>query len=164
MAQRQRLIDSPPAQVWDLLADAHSYAQWVVGTQDILGADDRWPEVGAELRFRVGIGPVTLEDTCVVRICESGRRLELEAKAAPFGTARIAFTLIPWGRHTLLLLDEHPLRGLGARLENPLTELALHLRNRRLLGNLDRAATRDHAGRDSAGRRDSAASGLAGRR
>ncbi|WP_030461970.1 SRPBCC family protein, partial [Kitasatospora sp. NRRL B-11411] len=140
MAQRQRLIDSPPEQVWDVLSNPRSYAQWVVGTQDVLDADDHWPEVGARLRFLVGLGPAALEDTCVVRICEPGRRLELEAAAAPFGTARIAFSLIPWDRHTLLILDEHPLRGLGARLENPLTEFVLHLRNRRLLTNLARNA------------------------
>ncbi|MGW4808953.1 SRPBCC family protein [Kitasatospora sp. NPDC004272] len=142
MAQRQRLIDCPAAQVWNVLANARSYAQWVVGTQDVLDADEQWPEVGARLRFRVGLGPATLEDTCVVRICEPGRRLELEAAADPLGTARIAFSLVPWGDDTLLLLDEHPLRGIGARLENPLTELLLHLRNRRLLANLARNATR----------------------
>ncbi|MFB7949096.1 SRPBCC domain-containing protein [Kitasatospora phosalacinea] len=146
MAQRQRLIGCPPEQVWDVLANARSYAQWVVGTQDVLDADEHWPEVGARLRFRVGLGPAALEDTCVVRICEPGRRLELEAAAAPLGTARIAFSLVPWGGHTLLLLDEHPLRGLGARLESPLTELVLHLRNRRLLTNLARNAARPSPG------------------
>ncbi|WP_106970466.1 SRPBCC family protein [Kitasatospora phosalacinea] len=146
MAQRQRLVQATPEQVWGLLANARSYAQWVVGTQDVLDADDHWPEVGARLKFRVGVGPATLEDTCVVRICEPGRRLELEAAADPFGTARIAFSLTPWGDHTLLILDEHPLRGLGARLENPLTEFVLHLRNRRLLSNLARsAADRSHS-------------------
>ncbi|MFC8723065.1 SRPBCC domain-containing protein [Kitasatospora sp. NPDC057198] len=141
MAQRQRLITSPPERVWDVLANARSYARWVVGTQDVLDADEHWPAVGARLRFRVGLGPAALEDTCVVRICEPVRRLELEAAADPLGTARIAFSLVPWGEDTLLLLDEHPLRGLGARLENPLTELLLHLRNRRLLGNLARRAS-----------------------
>ncbi|RKE17352.1 SRPBCC family protein [Streptomyces sp. TLI_171] len=139
MAQRQRLIEAAPEQVWDVLANARSYAQWVVGTQDVLDSDDDWPAVGARLGFRVGVGPATFEDTCVVRICEPLHRLELEAAAKPLGTARIAFGLIPWAEHTLVLLDEHPLRGLGARLENPLTELALHLRNRQLLGNLARA-------------------------
>jgi uncharacterized protein YndB with AHSA1/START domain len=142
MAQRQQLIECPPSQVWDILADGHSYAQWVVGTREILHTDGRWPEVGALLRFRAGLGPWTFEDTCEVRICEDQRRLELEAEAKPFGTARIAFTLIPWARHTLVILDEHPLRGLGARLQGPPTEIALHLRNRQLLANLARTATR----------------------
>ncbi|SEK46818.1 SRPBCC family protein [Streptacidiphilus jiangxiensis] len=142
MAQRQRLIEYPPSQVWDTLADGESYAQWVVGTKEILHADSRWPAVGAQLRFRAGLGPWTFEDTCEVRICESARRLELEASAKPFGTVRIAFTLIPWARNTLVILDEHPLRGLGARLQGPPTEFALHLRNRQLLDNLARTAAR----------------------
>ncbi len=143
MAQRQQLIECPPARVWDVLADGGTYAQWVVGTKEILHADNDWPAVGAGLRFRVGLGPLTFEDTCVVRICEPGSRLELEAKAEPFGTARIAFTLLPWADHTLVILDEHPLRGLGARIQGPPTELVLHLRNRHMLANLARTATKE---------------------
>ncbi|MEV4614951.1 SRPBCC family protein [Kitasatospora sp. NPDC049258] len=140
MAQRQQLVERPPQDVWDVLADGRRYAQWVVGTQEILDADAHWPQVGARLVFRAGIGPFNFRDSCVVRICEPGRRLELEAKADPFGTARIAITLIPWAEHTLVILDEHPLRGPGARLEGPASELVLHLRNRRMLANLARAA------------------------
>ncbi|MHA6757359.1 SRPBCC family protein [Streptacidiphilus sp. PAMC 29251] len=144
MAKRQQLIKCPPEQVWKILADGTSYAQWVVGTQDILHVDPAWPAVGARLRFRVGLGPVNFEDSCVVRICEPGRRLELEAKADPFGTARIAIELIPWAEHTLVILDEHPLLGPGARLQGPPSELLLHLRNRRMLGNLARTALEQH--------------------
>ena len=140
MAKRQQLIKCPPDQVWKILADGTSYAQWVVGTQHILHVDPAWPAVGAHLRFRVGIGPIHFQDSCVVRISEPGRRLELEAKAEPFGTARIAVELIPWGQHTLVILDEHPLLGPGARLQGPPSELLLHLRNRRMLGNLARTA------------------------
>jgi hypothetical protein len=140
VAKRQQLITCPPDQVWKILADGTSYAQWVVGTQHILHVDATWPAVGAHLRFRVGLGPLNFEDSCVVRICEPERRLELEARAEPFGTARIAIELIPWAQHTLVLLDEHPLLGPGARLQGPPSELLLHLRNRRMLGNLARTA------------------------
>jgi uncharacterized protein YndB with AHSA1/START domain len=145
VARRQQLVKCPPDQVWQTLADGESYARWVVGTQDILHVNPAWPAVGAVLRFRVGIGPLHFEDSCVVRICEPESRLELEAKAEPFGTARIAFSLLPWGEHTLVILDEHPLLGPGARLQGPMTELALHLRNRRMLGNLARLAVADYA-------------------
>ncbi|MEY9930515.1 hypothetical protein ABH926_005162 [Catenulispora sp. GP43] len=72
------------------------------------------------------------------------RRLELEAMAKPFGTARIAFTLIPWSDNTLVILDEHPLLGPGARLQGPLSECFLHVRNRRLLTNLARVTVTNH--------------------
>lgn len=144
MAQRQQLVQCPPHQVWNVLADGRSYAEWVVGTQEILDVDATWPDVGAALRFRVGLGPAHFTDSCVVRICEPGRRLELEAKAQLLGTARIAFTLIPWAEQTLVIMDEHPLLGPGARLEGPPSELLLHLRNRRLLGNLARIAVQEY--------------------
>lgn len=144
MAQRQQLVRCPPHQVWKILADGHSYAEWVVGTQEILDVDAAWPGVGAALRFRVGLGPAHFTDTCVVRICEPGQRLELEAKAQLFGTARIAFTLIPWAGNTVVILDEHPLLGPGARVQGPPSELILHLRNRRMLGNLARIAVQEH--------------------
>jgi uncharacterized protein YndB with AHSA1/START domain len=143
MARRQQLVKCPPQRVWRILANGESYAQWVVGTQQILHADAAWPAVDAELRFQVGVGPIHFEDSCVVRICEPQRRLELEAMAKPFGTARIAFTLIPWSDNTLVILDEHPLLGAGARLQGPLSECLLHVRNRRLLANLARVAVAD---------------------
>ncbi|MFJ4218646.1 SRPBCC family protein, partial [Streptomyces hydrogenans] len=108
MSRNRRLILSPPSRVWGLLADGLRYGEWVSGTQQVITADPGWPEVGSRLRVRVGVGPLSLEDTCVVRICEPGRRLELEAKADPFGAARIAMNLIPWGAHTLVLLEWHP--------------------------------------------------------
>lgn len=136
MAERHQLVKCPPERVWEILADGDSYARWVVGTQEILSVDTRWPAVDAELRFQAGLGPLRIQDTCIVRICEPRHRLELEAMARPFGTARIAFRLIPWSENTLVILDEHPLIGPGARLQGPVSEFLLHLRNRRLLDNL----------------------------
>ena len=43
-----------------------------------------------------------------------------------------------------MILDEHPLLGPGARLQGPPSELLLHLRNRRMLGNLARTAVEQH--------------------
>jgi uncharacterized protein YndB with AHSA1/START domain len=140
MAQRRQLVKCPPDQLWQVLAGGESYARWVVGTQDILHVNPAWPAVGAVLRFRVDVGPVHFAGSCVVRICEPETHLELETTAEPFGTARIAFTLLPWGTNTLVLLAEHPLLGPGARLQGPVTELMLHLSSRRMLGNLARLA------------------------
>ncbi|MFG3132508.1 SRPBCC family protein [Streptomyces tendae] len=111
MARNRRLILSSPSEVWSLLSDGHRYGEWVTGTQRVLAADPHWPQVGARLRVRVGVGPLVLDDTCVVRVCEPERRLELEAKADPFGAARIAMKLMPWGEATLFVLDWHALRA-----------------------------------------------------
>jgi len=143
MAERHQLVKCSPDQVWRILASGDSYARWVVGTQRILSVDAAWPAVGAELCFQAGVGPLRITDSCVVRISEAEHRLELEAKADPFGTARIAFTLSPWSSHTLVTLDEHALLGPGARLQGAVSERLLHMRNRRLLDNLARVAVTD---------------------
>ncbi|MFF9340613.1 SRPBCC family protein [Streptomyces sp. NPDC014773] len=143
MSRNRRLILSPPSRVWSLLADGLRYGEWVSGTQRVIAADPQWPEVGARLRVRVGIGPLALDDTCVVRICEPQRRLELEAKADPFGAARIAMHLVPWGEHTLFLLEWHPLRGPGTRMHGLPVDYLVSIRNGMMLTKLARIAVRE---------------------
>ncbi|MFB7356220.1 SRPBCC family protein [Streptomyces gardneri] len=148
MARNRRLVLSSPSEVWSLLADGHRYGEWVTGTQQVLDADLHWPDVGARLRVRVGLGPLTLDDICVVRICEPRRRLELEAKADPFGAARIAMNLIPWGENTLFVLDWHALRGPGTRMHGLPMDYAVRIRNGMMLTKLARIAVREHGGGD----------------
>ncbi|MFI7243571.1 SRPBCC family protein [Streptomyces qinglanensis] len=144
MSRNRRLIMSPPPEVWSLLSDGHRYGEWVTGTQRVLDTDPHWPRAGARLRVRVGIGALTLDDTCVVRICEPERRLELEARAEPFGAARIAIELIPWGEHTLVVLEWHPLRGPGTRMHGLPVDYVVAVRNGMMLTKLARIAAREH--------------------
>lgn len=146
VARNLRLILSPPTRVWGLLSDGHRYGEWVSGTQQVIAADPHWPEVSARLRVRVGVGPLVLDDTCVVRICEPRRRLELEAKADPFGAVRIAMNLIPWGENTLFVLDWHPLRGPGTRMHGLPVDYIVSIRNGMMLTKLARIAVREHRG------------------
>lgn len=143
MARSRRLILSAPGDVWALLADGRRYGEWVTGTRAVLAVDPRWPQVGARLRVRVGAGPLTLDDSCVVRICEPGRRLELEARADPFGAARIAMRLLPWGEHTLFTLDWHPLRGPGTRMHGLPVDYLVAVRNGMMLTKFARIAVRE---------------------
>jgi uncharacterized protein YndB with AHSA1/START domain len=138
MAVRHTYIAAPPEDVWAALADGDRYADWVVGTRRIRHADPDWPRVGACIEFTVGWGPVRLDDRTVVRVSVPPERLELEIKAGLFGTVRVTFALTPWGDGTVLVVDEHPLAGLGAGLHGPPGEMLLHLRNRLLLRNLKR--------------------------
>jgi ribosome-associated toxin RatA of RatAB toxin-antitoxin module len=144
VARNRRLILSSPSEVWSLLSDGRRYGEWVTGTQQVLDADPNWPQVGARLRVRVGFGALTLDDTCVVRICEPQRRLELEAKADPFGAARIAMRLIPWGENTLFVLDWHALRGPGIRMHGLPVDYLVAIRNGMMLTKLARIAVREH--------------------
>lgn len=144
MSRNRRLILASPAEVWRLLSDGHRYGEWVTGTQEVLVADPHWPAVGARLRVRVGVGRLVLDDTVVVRISEPESRLQLEAKAGPFGAARIAMHLIPWGAHTLFILDWHPLRGPGIRMHGLPVDYVVAIRNGMMLTKLARIAVSEH--------------------
>ncbi|MFD9421979.1 MULTISPECIES: SRPBCC family protein [unclassified Streptomyces] len=143
MAVRHRLIRKPPADVWEVLSDVEQYGHWVVGTSRSEQDEGQWPELGAALRYEIKIGPIILHNRTVVRRSEPTRVLELEADSGPLGTARIAMELRPWGEHTLVILDEHPLRGAGGALHNGLIDVAQQVRNRAMLGRLARLCEGD---------------------
>lgn len=136
MAVRHHLIRVGPGAVWDVLAEGHRYAEWVVGTSESHPVRGQWPRTGAAIRYQVRLGPVRLDNETVVRYCEEGTRLELEAAAGALGTARIAIELRPWGEHCLVIVDEHPLRGAGGRMHNVGFEALIQLRHRAMLSRL----------------------------
>ncbi|MFB7172068.1 SRPBCC family protein [Streptomyces sp. NPDC056254] len=148
MAVRHRLIHAAPDQVWSVLADASRYADWVVGTSDSRPADGLWPALGSSLEYTVRLGPWTASGTTVVRRVRAPEALELEVHSGPLGTARVAIEIRSWGEEALVIIDEHPLRGLGAALHNAALEALLQLRHRQMLATLaqvveEQAATGD---------------------
>ncbi|MFH8447891.1 SRPBCC family protein [Streptomyces fungicidicus] len=136
MAVRHRLIGTSPRSVWAVLADGTRYAEWVVGTASSRPVRGHWPELGSAIGFEVRLGPVSLSNETVVRRCEPGEALELEAKAGPLGTARIAIELRPWGDQCLVFVDEHPLRGAGGTVHNVAVEALIQIRHRTMLARL----------------------------
>ena len=130
------LVPRSPEQVWSVLADGWSYADWVVGTQEIHAVDPEWPGEGAEIHYSVGLGPLRPEDTTTVRIHQPHHQLQLEARAGRMGSARISIEVLPWAEHTVVVIDEHPLTGPGERWHNIALEGLLRLRNKRMLRNL----------------------------
>ncbi len=152
MAVLNVLVDRPSRQVWDVLSDGTSYAEWVVGTQHIDDVDADWPALGTMIHYSFGIGPWTMNDVTTVRLVDPGKRLELEVQAGPVGTARVAIELIPWGEdRTVVILDEHPLSGLGARWHSIIVEGLLRLRNERMLRSLADLVRRRNPGAEPAG-------------
>ncbi|PWS50091.1 polyketide cyclase [Streptomyces sp. FT05W] len=149
MAVRHRLIRRAPEDVWRVLSDAERYGDWVVGTSRAEPDEGRWPDVGAALRYEIRLGPLTLHNRTVVRRSEPASVLELEADSGPLGTARIAMELRPWGGNTLLIFDEHPLRGAGGALHNGLLEVAQQVRHRAMLGRLAHVCEDADAGTDT---------------
>ncbi|WP_030691018.1 SRPBCC family protein [Streptomyces globisporus] len=138
MAQWNRVLEATPEEVWAVLSDGRRYARWVVGTHDSWERDDHWPAVDAELGYALKLGPWTYHGRTISRRCEPIRRLELEA-ATHLGSARISFLVEPWGSRTLVLVDEHPLRGPAARWHNSAADLVLRWRHRQLLARLEKA-------------------------
>ncbi|WP_333741811.1 SRPBCC family protein [Streptomyces sp. IBSBF 2806] len=138
MAVRHRLIKVSPQTVWAVLSDGGRYADWVVGTSSSEPVRGQWPQVGAAIGYEVRFGPLRLTNETVVRHCEEGSELELEAHAGVLGTARIAIELRPWGEHCLVIVDEHPLQGAGGRFHNAGAEALIQLRHRAMLARLAR--------------------------
>ncbi|WP_405652238.1 SRPBCC family protein [Streptomyces sp. RK9] len=138
MAVRHQLIRRPPQALWAVLSDESRFHEWVVGTHSSHPGEGDWPTTGSTLNYTVRLGPKEFEGFTVVRRHEPPRALELEAHSGPLGTARIAFDIRPWGEHTLVILDEHPLRGMGGALHNSALDALLQLRHRRMLGQLAR--------------------------
>jgi hypothetical protein len=136
MAVRNALVRADPSAVWAVLADGHSYDQWVVGTQAVRSVDPGWPQEGTSLHYTVGLGRFRLKDRTTVRLVEPGKCLELEALVRPVGSVRISIQILRWGEDSVVVVDEHPLRGPSWALENPITELAMTLRNRAMLHRL----------------------------
>ncbi|MEU3724930.1 SRPBCC family protein [Streptomyces sp. NPDC031705] len=139
MAVQHRLVRCRPARVWEVLGEGSGYDRWVVGTHDAREEDGSWPREGAALRYRLKLGPVSYDGRTVVRVHQPPDRLELEAIAAGGrASARIAFDIRPWGEDTLVILDEHPLRGRGWNFHHAAIDAVAQVRNRLMLSRLAR--------------------------
>jgi hypothetical protein len=125
-----------------VLRDGFSYADWVVGTSAIRAVDEGFPAEGTALHYRIGRGPLSFDDQTKVLGVEDGRRLQLEARAWPIGTAGITITTQDQGPVTRVSIDEKPARGLAATLHNPAADLLIKVRNVEVLRRLERLACR----------------------
>ncbi len=143
MTLRNVLVEARPAEVWKVLADGRSYAKWVVGTRAVDSVDPDWPAVGTSLRYTAGVGPLRVSDVTTVRVSEPPERLEMEAHLRIM-TVRISVEVRPWGDQTLVIVDEHPLRGSSLVFENPITEILLTMRNRLMLNRLATTVRQRH--------------------
>lgn len=130
MAENTTLVQAPPEDVFDTLLDPASYLLWVVGSKHVRGVDAQWPQVGARLHHVVGWGPLNDHDVTEILAVDRPRRLVLEARAWPFGTAEVEITVVPEANGTRLTLRETPRQGPAARFDNRLMQLGIRLRNR----------------------------------
>lgn len=153
MARNSITVRATPDAIFDLLSDARGYGHWVVGSKEIRDADAAFPAVGSRFHHRVGVGPFTWADHTEVLACERPRRLELQAKVRPFGTAHVTLELVAMPDETTkVTLVEDAGDALSAVLFVPLTHLLVRGRNAESLRRLQamaegRGPTMDEAAR-----------------
>ena len=140
MAENHRLIRADAARVFDVLSNAGTYADWVVGAHKIRDADRAWPAVGSRLHHRVGVGPIKLNDHTEVMECVPGKKLVLHARVRPFGTAVVTMLLEARAGATAVTMTENAGDNLSRIAINPLTDWIVHLRNVESLRRLARIA------------------------
>jgi hypothetical protein len=134
-----RHMRASPQAIWDVLASAGEYAHWVVGSQRVRDADDAFPATGTRFHHAVGVGPLSVRDHTEVIAAEPPVRLQLRAKARPFGTALVTLRIEPDGNGGAgVWMSERP-DGLYAPLAlNPLVHLLIKVRNAESLRRLER--------------------------
>jgi hypothetical protein len=135
-----------PNEVFAVLADGWSYANWVVGTAHVRDVDANWPDPGAQLHHQSAGWPLRLKDTTTVVSCRPNEQLVLEAGLWPLGQLRvdIQITGVPSGSLVTIeeSVSEGPLRGIRRAVDDVL----LYLRNREALRRLgDIVASRSTA-------------------
>jgi hypothetical protein len=141
---RRVMCGLTPTAVFDVLRDGRTYEHWVVGTRAIRDVEAGWPQPGTALHYTIGYGPLRKDDETRVTAYEPDRRLELEARAWPAGSARIELRAEPVEDGTLVSIDEHPLHGVAKLAHNPLTDLSIKIRNVETLRRLEQQARRHH--------------------
>lgn len=133
----------PPREVWDVLADGWSYANWVVGASRIRNVDATWPAVGSKIHHSVGLWPVLLDDHTEVVEETTGRELVLHARAWPFGQAEIRVSVEPTpSGGCRMTMSEHVVGGPLTILPTFLQEQMVLPRNRECLTRLALIAER----------------------
>ena len=132
---------APPAAVFAGLADGERYADWVVGAKKIRSVDPHWPTPGAELRHRVGFGPIEIADRSTVQAVDPGHSITLKVRARPAGVATVRIELRPADDGgTDIEMDEVPIEGIAKTIDNPLQRLLLRGRNVEALRRLAKIA------------------------
>jgi uncharacterized protein YndB with AHSA1/START domain len=132
-------IDRPIAEVWNVVTDANSYPEWLVGAQEVDVPAD-WPAVGAVFHHRIGFGPLTMPGSTTVRASERPNRFSIAAGMGLLGQADATFDLTETGASsTTVAITEHPAKGPIRAVHSvfpSLVERSLDARNTRSLEKL----------------------------
>jgi hypothetical protein len=132
----QRWFNCSPEQVFAVLCDGWTYPLWVVGASRMRDVDDSWPAPGTQLHHSIGAWPMLIDDTTEVLEIEPDRRLVLEARGWPVGTARVEITVESDGGGTLVSIAEDVSDGPARLVPQPVRVAGIDIRNRETLRRL----------------------------
>lgn len=139
MARNRVQIHASPRDVFAVLSDPDCYPKWVVGAAGIRDHDEDFPAIGSRFHHKVGSWPVGLKDHTEVIEIDPPRRIVLQAKARPLGTATIAIDLAESAGGTELTMEEVPGDRFTSLLAaNPVADTVLRVRNAEALARLKR--------------------------
>lgn len=139
MATTTLHLEQPPEAVFEVLSNPWRFADWVVGAKRIRAVDDTWPAIGSRFHHRFGVGPLTVDDSTVLEELDPPRRIVLRARARPTGVARVEMTLVGTADGgTDVEMVEYPVSGFAKKVDNPVLEALVVLRNRRSLHRLEK--------------------------
>jgi hypothetical protein len=129
VAENHAYIHAPPDAVFDVLADARSYAHWVVGSSEVRGTEGDWPEAGSKFHHTQGAFGVGLKDSTTSIVANRPRQLVIEAHFRPVVVMKVELRLRPRGQGTHVTMIEYPIAGPIARIHNPLLDRVIWARN-----------------------------------
>ncbi|NUP60314.1 MAG: SRPBCC family protein [Pseudarthrobacter sp.] len=137
MSTVSQQFNSPPSDVWRVIADGWLYSGWVVGASRIRDVDAEWPQVGSRLHHSVGTWPLVIDDSTRVTAVEPGRSLELVARGWPVGEAKVEITIDELPDGCRVTMAEDAIRGPGKLVPKFLRDPLISVRNRETLRRLE---------------------------
>ena len=129
--------------MWAILADGHTYSDWVVGSAESRMVEPDYPSPGSRLHHTQFLPKVGVKDTSTVLEAEEPRHLLLEVRVRPLLVSKVQFQLEDQGGETELTMWEWGTGGPLPKLMGPLFELSLRLRNAETLRRLRKLAERN---------------------
>ncbi|WP_251042747.1 SRPBCC family protein [Arthrobacter sp. ISL-69] len=141
MATVSKTFLTPPADVWNVIADGWLYSGWVVGASRIRDVDASWPATDAVLHHSVGAWPLLINDKTKVTASDPGKSIELIARGWPLGEAKVVITLEPLETGCKVSLAEDAVKGPGLLIPKFIRDPLISVRNKETLNRLELMAS-----------------------
>jgi len=136
MSRNTRMMSCTSQDVFDVLADGWTYANWVVGAARIRDVDPEWPAVGSKIHHLVGLWPLLNSDTTEVEHVDEPHQLRLKVRLWSTGSGVVTMTCAAKDNGTEVTMEEQLVSGPASYLPRPAKDAMLHARNVEALNRL----------------------------